>query len=49
MYLERRANGGQMGFLPSEPWHVIGLIAIFCVVFHLEFWFYKLVSKKANP
>jgi hypothetical integral membrane protein (TIGR02206 family) len=48
MYLERRANGGQMGFLPSEPWHVLGLIAMFCVVFHLEFLLYKLVSIKSK-
>lgn len=41
MYLTSRPAGGQMNFLPSEPWHVLGLIAIFAVVFFVQFLFYK--------
>jgi hypothetical integral membrane protein (TIGR02206 family) len=48
MYLASRPAGGQMNFLPSEPWHVLGLIAIFAVVFGLEFWVYRTQVKKVN-
>ena len=48
MYLEKRASGGQMSFLPAEPWHIAGLLLIFIVVFHLEFCFYQFVQKKSH-
>jgi hypothetical integral membrane protein (TIGR02206 family) len=41
MYLTSRPAGGQMNFLPSEPWHVLGLIAIFAVVFFTECLVYR--------
>jgi hypothetical integral membrane protein (TIGR02206 family) len=48
MYLEKRTNGGQMGFLPNEPFHVIGLILIIITIFHLEYIVYKLVQRKSH-
>lgn len=48
MYLASRPAGGQMNFLPSEPWHVLGLVAIFAVVFLIEFWFYRSQNKSSN-
>jgi hypothetical integral membrane protein (TIGR02206 family) len=42
MYLESRPNGGQMNFLPSEPYHILGLIAVFALVFHIQYFIYKL-------
>lgn len=47
MYLMSRPAGGQMDFLPGEPWHVAGLIIIFAVVFVLEFVFYNSQSKSS--
>jgi hypothetical integral membrane protein (TIGR02206 family) len=42
MYLMSRPTGGQMDFLPQEPFHTFGLLTIFLVVFHLQYWIYKL-------
>jgi hypothetical integral membrane protein (TIGR02206 family) len=48
MYLMSRPAGGQMNFLPIEPWHVLGLIVIFAVVFFVQFLFYKSQNIKTN-
>ena len=48
MYLASRPVGGQMNFLPSEPWHVLGLVAIFAVVFCIEFLVYSFQNKNSN-
>jgi hypothetical integral membrane protein (TIGR02206 family) len=48
MYLVSRPAGGQMNFLASEPWHVLGLIAIFAVVFFIEYLIYRFKNKLSN-
>jgi hypothetical integral membrane protein (TIGR02206 family) len=48
MYLASRPAGGQMNFLPSEPWHILGLVAIFAVVFGLEFLVYRSQNSVKN-
>jgi hypothetical integral membrane protein (TIGR02206 family) len=48
MYLMSRPAGGQMSFLPSEPWHVTGLSTIFAVVFVLEYLVYRTQVKKVD-
>jgi hypothetical integral membrane protein (TIGR02206 family) len=45
MYLMNKPNGGQMDFLPSEPYHVFGLLGIFLLVFHLQFFIWKFCNK----
>jgi hypothetical integral membrane protein (TIGR02206 family) len=47
MYLMNKASGGQMSFLPAEPWHVVGLLGIFLVVFFVEYLVYTFGSRKA--
>ena len=44
MYLVSRPSGGQMNFLPSEPYHIIGLMILVNLVFHLEFAIAKLLN-----
>ena len=45
MYLVSRPSGGQMNFLPSEPYHIIGLMILANLVFHLEFVIAKSLTK----
>jgi hypothetical integral membrane protein (TIGR02206 family) len=46
MYLMNKASGGQMSFLPTEPWHIAGLLGIFLVVFFVEYLVYTFGSRK---
>ena len=46
MYLMRKADGGQMNFLPAEPYHIFGLLGIFLLVFHLQFWIWNYFDKR---
>jgi hypothetical integral membrane protein (TIGR02206 family) len=48
MYLMRKPNGGQMDFLPAEPWHVAGATGLVIIVFFLEFLVYRFSSKAEN-
>lgn len=41
MYLNHKPNGGQMHFLPSEPWHVLGAMILVILVFFLEYLVYR--------
>ena len=45
MYLVSRPSGGQMNFLPSEPYHIIGLMILVNLVFHIEFAIAKSLTK----
>jgi hypothetical integral membrane protein (TIGR02206 family) len=44
MYLMRKTNGGQMDFLPKEPWHIVGASALLIGVFFLEYLIYKILK-----
>jgi hypothetical integral membrane protein (TIGR02206 family) len=44
MYLMKK-TAGSMDFLPSEPYHVFGLLGIFLAVFHLQFFIWKFCNK----
>ncbi len=48
MYLMSRPAGGQTNFLTNEPWHVLGLIVIFGIVFFVEYLFYKTQNTNHN-
>ncbi len=49
MYLSKRTSGGQMNFLPREPYHIFGLLGIFLIVFHLQFWIWKFFNPVSMP
>ncbi len=46
MYLMSKPSGGQMNFLPSEPYHIFGIVGIILVIFHVQFWIWKWFYKK---
>ena len=47
MYLMNKPSGGQMNFLPSEPYHVLGLVGILLLIFNVQFFVWKyLVSRR---
>jgi uncharacterized membrane protein YwaF len=46
LYLINKPIGGQMNFLPKEPYHILGLIVLTIVVFHLEFIVIKWIKPK---
>jgi hypothetical integral membrane protein (TIGR02206 family) len=44
MYLMKRTTGS-MDFLPTEPYHVFGLLGIFLLVFHVQFFVWKFCNR----
>jgi hypothetical integral membrane protein (TIGR02206 family) len=44
MYLMKK-TAGSMDFLPSEPYHVFGLLGIFLLVFHVQFFVWKFCNR----
>jgi hypothetical integral membrane protein (TIGR02206 family) len=45
MYLMKKVSGGNMDFLAHEPYHVFGLLGIFLLVFHLQFFVWKFCNR----
>jgi hypothetical integral membrane protein (TIGR02206 family) len=48
MYLMNKPSGGQMDFLPNEPWYIPATLGIVFGVFFLEYLVYRFSSKASN-
>lgn len=46
MYLMNKPIGGQMNFLPSEPYHILGLVGILLLIFNIQFFVWKYFEEK---